>query len=163
MWHFNECNHLPAVYGDLIRCRSSLQIPLPATHPYTHAQLRIWLLGASSFPLLRSHPTLAPALFTKGLFPSLSYLIGRWAQSSVFHNEIPGGERDSMKSRGASIMEEKSSWLMASVTRSEKKPVEYSIFQPRPHLPTSPLCISLTPLSPHPAPLFISQLPFTVH
>lgn len=50
------------------------------------------------FPLLI---LLHTSSFTWGLSPPpLAHLIGRWAQSSVFHNEIPGGEKNNVKSRG---------------------------------------------------------------
>lgn len=75
------------------RC-SSLQTPLSTPV----VQLKIEMLGAFSYP-----PSPLCSLgcsLALGLFPSLAHLIGRWAQSSVFHNEIPRGASRSMKSRG---------------------------------------------------------------
>lgn len=79
VWHFNEPNRLPVVYGDLIRCRSSLQIPLlppsqPATHIYTCTIKNLAARSLQFPPPPISPHTCSPALH-KGFVPlfSLSY------------------------------------------------------------------------------------------
>lgn len=79
VWHFNERNHLPVVYGDLIRCRSSLQIPLfPPSQPPTHIYTcTIKNLAARSlrFPPPPISPHTCSRALHKGFVPlfSLSY------------------------------------------------------------------------------------------
>lgn len=101
--------------GLITRC-SSPQTPLsPPAHIQTHTvytrAIKNRDAGSLRFPTTSPFVPISPRArspprsLALALFPSLAHLIGRWAQSSVFHNEIPGGASRSMKSRGGRIME----------------------------------------------------------
>lgn len=154
------------IYKCTMRNQSAGSISEPPAAVITVCYLRLYALMFYYCALLSANLSLLfsfsllilphTSSFTWGLSPPLAHLIGRWAQSSVYHNEIPGGERNSVKSRGGQQKGgEEFRVDVASLTCSDRKPVEYSIF-----LPCRPLLsVSLTPSSP----LFISHLPFTAH